>query len=286
METDGTRSQPVEWPTLDAWLKELYAPALPPMISKTPQMHGRLTTLYRLHQPIREVQRIVADVQSEAAREYTALSANISDTLQAAGITVSSLPLSTSKALTELSTIASNLGLPDMRTETFECAVAWQTMQGFKRQTEIDSLHEQMGGLQRQIRSSQGRQKRLRALLEERQRTAAVEEQKAREWERNAQVVSQKSSEYRGRLDELRAAIGERAAEERGLEYEQLRALDARVEGLRQSVAEKQNVYRGYEALPPDIPLAYVRLEEARVKLERLRTECENAVDAAFSTNT
>ncbi|KAJ2831357.1 hypothetical protein J3B01_005366 [Coemansia erecta] len=284
MAADNTRLQSVDWPALEQWLKELYAPALPPMVTKTPQMQHRLSTLLRLHQPILEVQHIVDAVQTEATREYTALSATISDNLQAANITLSSLPSSTSKALSELSTTAVDLGLSDMRAESFECAVASQTMQQFKRQTEIDSLNEQTTGLQQKIRSSQNRQAKLRALLEDRRKAAPIEEQKAREWERNAQVVSQKSNEYRERLAELQRAVKESGAEERGLDYDQLKELDTRVEELRATVDKKQNIYKGYEALPPDISLAYVKLEEAKVKLEQLRAECEHAVDAAFST--
>ncbi|KAJ1834995.1 hypothetical protein H4S02_003204 [Coemansia sp. RSA 2611] len=284
MATDHPHSRLVGWATLDTWLKELYAPELTPMFTKSDDMQRRLSTLYRLHQPIVEIQQIVENVQSEATREYTALSAAIADTLQTAGITVSSLDPSASKALSELSTTASDLGLSDMRIESFECAVASQTMQAFKQQAEIDRLSEQTAALQRQMRGSQSRQAKLRALLEERSKAAPIEEQKAREWERNANVVSQKTQEYRERLAEIQGVIDERRVEERGLEYAQLKELDQRVEELRAAVEYKQNRYRGYEALPPDIPLAYLKLEEARVQLEQLRIECEHAADAAFST--
>ncbi|KAJ2844601.1 hypothetical protein IWW36_005120, partial [Coemansia brasiliensis] len=138
--------------------------------------------LYRLHKPILAVQQIVENVQSEATREYTALSANIADILKAANITLSGLSQSTSKALSELSAIASDLGLSDMRVESFECAIASQTIKEFRERTEAASLSEQTQKLQEQIRNSQSRQTRLRALLDERQKAAGSEEQKCREW--------------------------------------------------------------------------------------------------------
>ncbi|KAJ1741358.1 hypothetical protein LPJ68_002909 [Coemansia sp. RSA 1086] len=272
----------IDWNILDAWLKELFAPELPPLISKTPAMLKQLKTLYQLHKPILTAQQTVENVQSEAAREYTALAANIADILKTANITLSGLSHPTSKALLELSATASDLGLSDMRIESFECAIASQTIQRFKQQTEAALLAEKTQKLQEKIRNSQSRQAKLRALLEERQSTVGSEEQKSREWVRNAQVVQQKSSEYRERLEELQRIQSERQAEARGLEYEQLKQLNDRVEQMRASVDEKQNMYDGYKALPPDIQLAYLKLEEAKVKLDQLRADCEVAADACF----
>ncbi|KAJ2451848.1 hypothetical protein EV183_003310 [Coemansia sp. RSA 2336] len=272
----------IDWNILDAWLRELFAPDLPPLINKSPAMLKQLETLYRLHRPILAVQRTVENIQSEAAREYTALAANIADILKTANITFSSLSQPTSKALSELSATASDLGLSDMRIESFECAIAAQTIQKFKQQTEAALLAEQTHKLEEKIRASQSRQAKLRALLEERQSTVGSEEQKSREWVRNAQVVGQKSSEYRERLEGLQRTQSERQAEARGLEYEQLKQLNDRVEQLRASVDEKQSMYDGYKALPPDIQLAYLKLEEAKVKLDQLRADCEVAADACF----
>ncbi|PIA13721.1 hypothetical protein COEREDRAFT_83320 [Coemansia reversa NRRL 1564] len=276
----------VSWEIIDSWLKKLYAPSLPPLIPKNPEMQQRLSQLYYLDFHTNEVHDIAEAVQSEAVREYTALGNLFAEILQAAGITLAGLPPSTSKALSELSKVANDLGLADMRAESFERAVAVETMAGFKRQSELDLIQEQTTEVQCRIKHSHERRARIQKLLDERTKAAPIEEQKAREWERNADIVSQKVDEYRERLSSLNTLNNARQVRERGLEYTQIHALDAAVEALRRSVEEKQNAYDGYSALPPDISLAKLKLEEAKQKLEQLRIECEHAVDAAFSTGT
>ncbi|KAJ2808925.1 hypothetical protein H4R20_000519 [Coemansia guatemalensis] len=280
------KQETIGWETIDSWLKKLYAPSLPPLIPKNSEMQQRLSQLYYLDCHAKEVDAIVEGVQCEAVREYTALGNLFAEILQAAGITLAGLPPSTAKALSELSRLAYDLGLADMRAEFFERAVAVETMAGFKRQSELDSIHEQTAEVQRRIKQSHERQARIQRLLDERTKAAPIEEQKAREWERNADIVGQKVDEYRERLSSLNALNSARQVRERGLEYSQLHALDAAVEALGRSVEEKQNAYDGYSALPPDISLANLKLEEAKQKLEQLRIECEHAVDEAFSTGT
>ncbi|KAJ1718040.1 hypothetical protein LPJ61_006918, partial [Coemansia biformis] len=138
--------------------------------------------------------------------------------------------------------------------------------------------------IQRQIQESRERKTRLQRLLDERTKGAPIEEQKAREWVRNADIIAQKSDEYAARLSELTEANRALRAGEQGLEYAQIRDLNAATETLGRAVLEKQSIYDGYAALPPDISLAYLKLEEAKQQRDRLRMECENAVDAAFST--
>ncbi|KAJ2079952.1 hypothetical protein H4R24_003421 [Coemansia sp. RSA 988] len=283
---DSQKQGLIGWETIDPWLERLYAPSLPPLIPKNSEMQQRLSKLYYLDCHTKEVHDIIEGVQSEAAREYTALGNLFAEILQAAGITLAGLPLSTSKALSELSKLANDLGLSDMRAESFERAMAVETMAGFKRQTEFDSIRDQTIEVQRRIKQSHERRSRLQKMLDERTKATPIEEQKAREWERNAEIVEQKVNEYGERLSSLNELNNARKVRERGLEYTQLHSLDAAVQELSRSVEEKQNAYDGYSALPPDISLANLKLEEAKQKLEQLRIECEDAVDAAFSTGT
>ncbi|KAJ2709815.1 hypothetical protein H4R19_004056 [Coemansia spiralis] len=273
-----------DWAALDAWLASLYAPGQPPSVAKDPETQQQLSRLYALDRPVREVHAIVEGVQSEAARDYTALGDQLAVILRTAGLSPSDLPESTAKALSELSELGSRLGLGDLRPESFERAVALETMAEFQRQSAIEALRDQTEATQQQIQESRERKARLQRLLDERARTAPIEEQKAREWERNADIIAQKSAEYGRRLAELNAAKRALQVRERGLEYAQIRDLNAAVEVLGQAVAEKQSIYDGYAALPPDISLARLKLEEAKQRCDRLRIECENAADAAFGT--
>ncbi|KAJ2158531.1 hypothetical protein GGF46_003714 [Coemansia sp. RSA 552] len=285
MLVDSNARAAVDWESLEGWLKELYAPSLPPLVSKSSAMQQQLSGLYALDGTRREVERVVDAVQQEAVREYTALSAHTAQVLQVAGLSPSSLPQTTANALAELSRLASDLGLADMRTESYERAVALDTMAAFRRTSEQESLQTQTDAIHERIRASQRRQQHLRKLLEARSTDALVEEQKAREWERNASVVAQKAGEYRTRLTELERVIAERRAYEHGLEYQQISELDLKVREASERAEQARNACDGYSALPPDIPLAYVKLEEARQNLERLRSECEDAAEAAFSAH-
>ncbi|KAJ2445872.1 hypothetical protein GGF42_005851 [Coemansia sp. RSA 2424] len=274
----------IEWQSLDEWLKQLYAPSQPPLISKDAKLHQQLSQLYLLDRPAREAQRIVERVQCEAASEYAALSSHTQAILQTAGLAVGDLPATTIKALADMSALASDLNLSDMRLESFERAVAEATMSGFKRECRLEAIRTQAVDVGRQTRASQGRQAQLRRLLEERTAAAPIEEQKTREWLRNADIIAQKSGEYRRRLDETEAETGKLQVARRGLEYAQIKKLDAAVNALSASVQAKQRMNDGYAALPPDISLAHLKLEEAKQALEQLRIECENAAAAAFNT--
>ncbi|KAJ1965434.1 hypothetical protein GGI12_000771 [Dipsacomyces acuminosporus] len=279
-----TRIEPVDWNTLDSWLRQLYAPSLPPSVNHDTETQQKLSQLYAYSQTADHIKKVAEKVQQAAASEYESLAAQAVEILSSAGIAASSLPPSTSKALSDLSKIAADLNLPDMRIETFEQAVSHDTMAGFKRQMEVDSAKQQISEVNQKIRQSQGRQKRLRQLLEERKASAPIEEQKTREWIRNSEIIAQKTSEYKERRGELEAINQSIGVRERGLEYAQVKELDMAVEELRKAVKDKQSAYDGYAALPPDISLAYLKLEEAKEQLEQLRIECENTVAAAFST--
>ncbi|KAJ2769004.1 HAUS augmin-like complex subunit 1 [Coemansia nantahalensis] len=277
--------EPVDRAALEAWVADLFAPEPPPPVADDSETQQRLRQLYALDRPAREVRAIVEDLQSEVAREYAALGDLLAGILRTAGLSPSDLPEPTATALSNLSEVADRLGLGDLRPESFERAVALETMAAFRCQSEIEALRDRTEATQRQIQESRGRKARLQRLLDERTRAAPIEEQKAREWERNADIIAQKSAEYSRRLDELDAANRALRVRERGLEYAQIRDLNAAVELLGQAVAEKQSVYDGYAALPPDLSLARLKLEEAKQRRDRLRIECENAVDAAFSAS-
>ncbi|KAJ2781740.1 hypothetical protein H4R18_002699 [Coemansia javaensis] len=271
-----------DWPAIDAWLKELYAPDLPPLVERTAEAQQRLGQLYALDRPAREAHAVVKHVQSEAAREYAALGDLVAGILRTAGVSLAGLPAATARALAELAEAGDRMGLADLRPESFERAVAAETMAGFRREAEVEAARAQAERTQRRIRESQARQARLRRLLDERARAAPIEEQKAREWVRNAGIIAQKSDEYARRLAELEAANGALRVAARGLEYAQIRDLDAAVEALDAAVRERQSIYDGYAALPPDLSLACLKLEEAKQNRDRLRRQCEAAADAAF----
>ncbi|KAJ2017303.1 hypothetical protein IWW57_001353 [Coemansia sp. S610] len=275
---------PTDWQSLEQWLKQLYAPSQPPLITKDSKTQQQLSQLYLLSQPVHEAQKLVERVQSEATSEYVALSSHIQTILRTAGVSLGDLSTATTKALADMSAIASDLGLSDMRIESFERAVTEATMAGFKREQQLEAIKTQAAAIGRQTRASQERQARLRLLLEERTAAAPIEEQKTREWLRNADIIAQKSGEYRQRLNETEAETDKLRVHERGLEYAQLSQLNASVCTLSDVVQEKQRMNDGYAALPPDISLAHLKLEEAKLALEQLRIECENAAAAAFSS--
>ncbi|KAJ2802377.1 hypothetical protein H4S07_004708, partial [Coemansia furcata] len=181
----------VDWQRLDEWLKRLYAPSQPPLISKDPKVQQQLSQLYLIDRPVREAQKLVERVQSEATKEYVALASHTQAILQAAGLAIGDLPATTTKALADMSTIASDLGLTDMRVGSFERAVTEATMAGFKRERRLEAIRSQLTDVGRQTRASQERQTRLRQLLEQRVAAAPIEEQKTREWLRNADIIAQ-----------------------------------------------------------------------------------------------
>ncbi|KAJ1893706.1 hypothetical protein LPJ66_005598 [Kickxella alabastrina] len=283
-QNENNESEIVDWARLDQWLKSLYTPSLPPLLAnRTVEMQHYLSQLFHIDACIRNAHSIVHRLQSEATNEYQALANQTSDILSHAGLpsTTSALPHPTASALAELSKTASNLGLSDMHPESFERAIAAATIDGFKRQTLVHNLVEQTETVHRKTKESRERQRLLRKLLEHRKVAAPVEQQKAREWVRNSQVIAAKTREYERRLEELAGMSEERG---RVREYAEVKALDGEVGKLGVAVKGRQLALDGYKALPPDISLAYLKLEEAKMALGRLRVECENAVAAAFGS--
>ncbi|KAJ2235944.1 hypothetical protein H4R99_007853 [Coemansia sp. RSA 1722] len=271
----------VDWPQLDEWLKALYAPDAPPVISqRTAETQAQLSQLHHLEKCIRSARNIVQRIQSEASTEYQGLSDQIAAILNTANISSSALPKPTSLALSSLSKLASTLALPNMRPESFERAISRMTIDGFRRQTQVSDLRDKRNELLKKTEESRERQRKLVILLDGRKQDSVVEQQKAREWMRNAQVIAHKSEEYEQRLEELG-----RERRKRGElhEYQELKNLDDRVNNLRKDVDDKQRALEGYSALPPDISLAYLKLEEAKQALDQLRIDCEDAVAAAFN---
>ncbi|KAJ2520041.1 hypothetical protein H4217_002291 [Coemansia sp. RSA 1939] len=304
--TDSSGASLVGWEVLDKWLKDLYAPdQLPPLVSSsssTPQLHRELSRLYTTSSIIRESQSIVAQIQAESTLEYTALSARLHKILQPLRLVPADLSPAARDALSGLSQLACELGgVSDLRVESFERAVAARTIEQFENSLRAEKARDQTRALRQKISESQERQRRLRALLDSRQTESAVEEQKTREWLRNSAIVAQKTNEYRARLDQMMAEDQKEEAGRAGgrrivtlrdtrggsngvVEYAQIKELDATVNELQGAVDERRAACAGYSALPPDIQLAYLNLEEARQTLEQLRVDCERAVAAAFDT--
>lgn len=273
----------VSWTEIEDWLKRLHAPSLPPLIIQTTESYQTLSRLYFMDSLAAHIQQTVKRVQQEAVLEYTALSEQLTHLLHSANV----IPLPSAaakKALADLSKIASDLELSDMRIESFEHAIAARTMAGFAKEQQLESIKEQTASIGSRIRGSQDRQEGLRRLLQDREAAAPIEEQKTREWLRNSQTINQKSAEYQQRLGGMRTEQLRHKVNERGLEFTQIKELDSVVTALVNTVQEKQNEYDGYAALPPDMPLAVLKLEEAKQSLDRLRRECEDAVTKAFGT--
>ncbi|KAJ1997380.1 hypothetical protein H4R26_005851, partial [Coemansia thaxteri] len=224
--------QLVEWARLDEWLRQLFAPAQPPTVGLNARIHIQLSQLYAVDGVARSAQDIAERVQREATSEYAALSGVLLGVLQTAGLAPCDLPASAVKALSDLSGVASDLGLADMRPESFERAVAAATMAGFQRERRLDAARAQAASVERQTRASQERQARVRRLLEERAQAMPGEAQKTREWLRNADIIAQKTREYGARLADAEADIAQRRVAERGLEFAQMRKLDASVAAL------------------------------------------------------
>ncbi|KAJ2375679.1 hypothetical protein IW150_002413 [Coemansia sp. RSA 2607] len=269
---------PLDWPQLDRWLKTLYAPSLPPLLTHTPALQATLTALHTTSTILHSARTLLTNLHHEALAEYQALTHRTTHTLQAAGLSPGRLPESTHRALASLSHLALTLELSNMHTESFECAVAQQTVSGGRRTRELESLREQRVALGKRAEESRERQRRLRILFASRRTDAVVEQQKAREWRRNAQVIGQKTEEYERRLDELMRARS------RPREYHELRRAADVVAEVQEDVEAKRSAVEGYAALPPDISLAYLRLEEAKQALDRLRANYEHAVSAAFES--
>ncbi|KAJ1645808.1 hypothetical protein LPJ64_002650 [Coemansia asiatica] len=274
----------VDWLQLDEWVKTLYTPDTPPVIShKTEDVQKQLSQLYHLDRCIQGARSIVQRIQTEATAEYQGLADQIANILDAADISLSAstLPKPTQHALAELSKLASNLELPNMRPESFERAIARNTIDGFRRQKQLDLLQSKTEDIWRKTEESRERQKKLMALLERRKQAGVVEQQKAREWMRNARVIAHKTEEYEQRLAELGRQRNEKKEQH---EYADLKQLDEKVNALNKDVSDKRMALEGYNALPPDISLAYLKLEEAKQALDQLRIDCENAVAAAFGS--
>ncbi|KAJ2660469.1 hypothetical protein IWW48_002933 [Coemansia sp. RSA 1200] len=303
--TTDSGASVVGWEVLDKWLKDLYAPdQLPPLVSansSTPQLHRELSQLYITNSIIRESQSIVAQIQTESTLEYNALSARLYKILQPLRLVPADLSPAARDALAGLSQLACELGgVSDLRVESFERAVAARTIEQFENSLRVEKARDQTRVLRQKIHESQERQRRLRVLLDSRLAESVVEEQKTREWLRNSAIVAQKTNEYRARLDQIMvneeqeeaggAGSGRRMPlrDNRGssgvVEYAQIKELDTKVNELQSAVDERRTACAGYSALPPDIQLAYLKLEEARQTLEQLRVDCERAVAAAFDT--
>ncbi|KAJ1945827.1 hypothetical protein FBU59_002200, partial [Linderina macrospora] len=153
---------------------------------------------------------------------------------------------------------------------------------GYKNQTQLETLETEQETVSRRIRESKERQQKLKRLLEARQKAVVVEAQKAREWTRNSEIIGKKTEEYRQRLGVLKdSAVDVRR---RGVEFQQIKQLDAAVNELAMAVNAKRQAHSSYSELPPDTKLAWIRLEEARQALMQLQAECERAAERAYDS--
>ncbi|KAJ1906924.1 hypothetical protein IWQ60_011970 [Tieghemiomyces parasiticus] len=112
-------------------------------------------------------------------------------------------------------------------------------------------------------------------MLAEAEPVKPAEEQKIREWTHNTQLLARKATEYQTRLDDLVNEYAKRRIEARGLDYPTLQASDTRIRELSDQLRDAMRRLESYQALPPDITLATIKLDEANSALAALEKQRE-----------
>ncbi|KAJ1919810.1 hypothetical protein H4219_001719 [Mycoemilia scoparia] len=230
----------------------------------TPKSSPNLSTLINnTNAKILKLNQLLGELNNKYKDECSALARYYDDKLSKLGISMNDLPTETRNKLDDLARWCVDLGLVKIDQSLLLKAVFVDTCQQYENEKKSQILRDIELRSHKGCISSRRRQAELLRVNEEMKNLVKIEGQKAREWKSNGKIIQAKIKEYSDRRDALEASL----VVDPKLEYQELQSLATNVKSLRNQASEKQRDLDSFSSLPPDLKLAWLKLEESKQTL-------------------
>ncbi|KAJ1972827.1 ABC transporter ATP-binding protein arb1, partial [Dimargaris xerosporica] len=290
-----TRSTAQRWAIVDAWLHQqqpqisaasaaseaaqsygAWAAAIA-SLERTDETLALLELLHDYQAHARANQELASQFNRHMAREYETQTACMTQALQATSMSLANVPPSLKDQLESLSSIAVLLDLKDVTLSSFQVALCTWCNRYWAQKRTLLELRSQQRRIQQRRQDAQRQLQKVKRVLSQATAARPMEEQKVREWRHNTQLLSQKTKEYATRVADLDNAVQAIDPVAKQIDYDSLKRSNGRIAELSELLDQHQAKVNSYMALPPDITLAKLKLDEANAHLVSSKQKRLNA---------
>ncbi|KAJ1653608.1 hypothetical protein IWQ61_006301 [Dispira simplex] len=260
------------WNEVDEWLRRLTTneqlkAECQRHIERTPETLRLLLTLKHRHDATTQTRKHMQQTDHQLQFQYEAETTVYTAILERLGITVEDLPHGVLTKVQLFTELGQTLGVKDYEQSSYQMAITHlkDTLRALQRDVLV--TEQRRDDVRRHKHRCNHQLRKIKRMLQDAQSLKPSEEQKIQEWSHNARVLTQKTTEYTQREDTLRCNYAGLQVVSRRIDYESLDATNTHIQQLKEQLAAEGEKLASYMALPPDITLAQLRLEEANCNL-------------------
>eukprot|EP00002_Diphylleia_rotans_P039008 TRINITY_DN8952_c0_g1_i2.p1 TRINITY_DN8952_c0_g1~~TRINITY_DN8952_c0_g1_i2.p1 ORF type:complete len:278 (+),score=73.17 TRINITY_DN8952_c0_g1_i2:51-884(+) len=265
--------------SVQLWLREIYGPDEIPSFEINPRTLGILHQLSQAHKDRKEKSEINLRLQERSVEEIKAQYSRLEDVLGSIGLLPAYLSQSGLSSVRALSLIAISLEAKSIDLASYYSAINWNHKKSDTLRLQLRQLQEKSHALQEDIKKADDDLHNIESTLRHFKEQSISREQDRVGKEKDVQYLDVKSREYLDRITTLKEAL-QRSGFQSDLQHSSLMEQSKSIQKQSEALSNQRKQLDSYSALPPDILLARVKIEESRRKVQELDREIGDKIES------
>jgi len=274
-------SSSVPLSTLRSWLSSVFSEGQgPPSWEVTPETTALLTELYLANTRAEEDAKVILEAQSIATREYdgeqkrlqgilTSSGAGVEESLKAGPVAAYIDNLAGAASILNIDTVT-GAGLEIAVTELL-ASEADDGTELLKLRNEIDTIKTNLIGLYEKF--SKAKEELEKATKTSREQSAEMAHNN-----KKTEFLSKKCIQYKRDIEKLEITLCKNGGNDSTIEHSELVKLKLKVDQLEEELKPLRRQLDGYQALPPSVDMARIRLAKSELELENLEKQLSGSI--------
>ncbi|NWS06742.1 HAUS1 protein, partial [Motacilla alba] len=249
------------------WLKKLYEGVPVPEYEVNERTVDILHEIMECNEETdRDIMLLIEDMKDRTSK-YEAEAEYWQDILgESLGLFEGSLPEDAAKDLTDLVEGAMELEVEDTSLTSFYSAINDMTLEMYKTKSKNEEMEHKLRILTRKLNSALMVEKQLEEDIEKLKKSQEEQKAKAEVQSKNMKFLEDKSKDLKIRICDAEDELVARGLDQ-SLTHEALMKSSEELAALYKEIEPLKTELASYLDLPPSIPLAQVKVEEARKEL-------------------
>ncbi|XP_037980687.1 HAUS augmin-like complex subunit 1 [Motacilla alba alba] len=262
------------------WLKKLYEGVPVPEYEVNERTVDILHEIMECNEETdRDIMLLIEDMKDRTSK-YEAEAEYWQDILgESLGLFEGSLPEEAAKDLTDLVEGAMELEVEDTSLTSFYSAINDMTLEMYKTKSKNEEMEHKLRILTRKLNSALMVEKQLEEDIEKLKKSQEEQKAKAEVQSKNMKFLEDKSKDLKIRICDAEDELVARGLDQ-SLTHEALMKSSEELAALYKEMEPLKTELASYLDLPPSIPLAQVKVEEARKELKALDDELTREIEA------
>ena len=274
-------SSSVPLSTLRSWLSSVFSEGQgPPSWEVTPETTALLTELYLANTRAEEDAKAILEAQTIATREYegeqkrlqgilTSSGAGVEESLKAGPVAAYIDNLAGAASILNIDTVT-GAGLEIAVTELL-ASEADDGTELLKLRNEIDTIKTNLIGLYEKF--SKAKEELEKATKTSREQSAEMAHNN-----KKTEFLSKKCIQYKRDIEKLEITLCKNGGNDSTIEHSELVKLKLKVDQLEEELKPLRRQLDGYQALPPSVDMARIRLAKSELELENLEKQLSGSI--------